>query len=65
MKRIAFCVLLLCTANCFTQSPGTPQIQSPVVNSDHTVAFKLSAPIADNVFLSAQFPKAHQLVFNF
>ena len=55
MKKLAFCFFLFCYANVFAQPGRTPQIESPMVHADRTITFKLRAPKADSVMLSAQF----------
>jgi enterochelin esterase family protein len=49
-------ISISCTA--FSQPPKGPLVRSPQVNADKTVTFRLVAPYAKDVKLSAQFEKA-------
>ncbi|OLY95033.1 enterochelin esterase [Cnuella takakiae] len=51
-------VALCCTTVAMAQAARVPQFSSPEVKADNTVAFKLYAPAAKEVKLSAQFEKA-------
>jgi enterochelin esterase family protein len=62
-KPLATIVSSLCLALAsvaHAQRSGPPAIDSPVVNPDRTVTFKLRAPTAKQVQLSGQFQRANQ-----
>jgi enterochelin esterase family protein len=45
-------ILLLCAAACFAQSTGQEMVNSPQVNADRTVTFRIRAPKAQEVTLT-------------
>ena len=62
-RRLSAIVLAAClslTVHVQAQRTQTPPVESPVVNADRTVTFKLKAPNASKVEVTTQFTKGNQ-----